>query len=201
MKDFLIKHRMPIFLSLALIIHAAAFLWIRFALPPSEAVNPNEYAVLKLVDIEEYIPPVMPPLETKVSVVTNRPGASEEIVETKETVIEVADSNFIYEEHREPEYLPQHKISQIPDIPSKEVLSRIVYPPMALRQNIEAIVYLELYIDSEGNIRKIQVLKDPGHGFADAAIAALEGIRCSPARANGTPVAVRFRYPVRFTLN
>lgn len=192
---------MPVFFAIALILHAGAFLFLRFALPAAEIADTNEYAILKLVDIEEYVPPVIPPVEKKVALVQNRPDSAEKIIETEEEIIEIEDTNNIIEESKEPVYLPQHKISQIPTIPSKEVLSRIVYPPMALRQNIEAVVYLELYIDSEGLIRKIQILKDPGHGFAEAAVAALEGIQCSPARANGTSVAVRFRYPVRFTLN
>lgn len=192
---------MPVFFAIALIIHAGAFLFFRFALPAAEIIDTNEYSILKLVDIEEYVPPVIPPVEKKIVVVQERPDTAENIIETQEEVIEIKNSTYIVEDVKEPVYLPQHKISQIPDIPSKEVLSRIVYPPMALRQNIEAVVYLELYIDSAGLIRKIQILKNPGHGFAEAAVAALEGIQCSPARANGTPVAVRFRYPVRFTLN
>ena len=44
------------------------------------------------------------------------------------------------------------------------------------------------------------MLKDPGNGFAEAAIAALGDIFCVPAKIDGHPVAVRYRYPVRFTL-
>ena len=56
-------------------------------------------------------------------------------------------------------------------------------------------------IDANGVIRKIKVLKDPGHGFAQAAVAALDGITCVPANANGKNCAVRYRYPVKFTLS
>lgn len=81
----------------------------------------------------------------------------------------------------EPVYLPQRKIS-------------------VSRHTFKGIVYAELYIDSTGLIRKVVILKDPGHGFADAAIQALEGVICSPAESNGTKVAVRYRYPIRFIL-
>lgn len=100
----------------------------------------------------------------------------------------------------EPEYLPQFKIDEVPIIPARTVLSRIEYPPLAARQGIEANVFLELFIDETGRIRKITVLKDPGHGFAAAAVAALRGVVCTPAMVEGQPVAVRYRYPVRFTL-
>ena len=72
---------------------------------------------------------------------------------------------------------------------------------MAMKQGIEGVVYLELFIDENGNIRQVNVLKDPGYGFAEAAIAALDGITCKPALMNDKPVAVRFRYPVRFVLS
>jgi protein TonB len=100
----------------------------------------------------------------------------------------------------EPDYLPQFRITDVPIVPAKAVLARIEYPPLAAKQGIEANVFLELFIDDTGKIRKITVLKDPGYGFAQAAIAALSGIACTPAMVDGQPVAVRFRYPVRFTL-
>jgi periplasmic protein TonB len=98
------------------------------------------------------------------------------------------------------DYVPQFKISDAPVIPAKEVLSRIDYPSLAAKQGIEATVYLELYIDKSGRIVRATVLKDPGFGFAEAAAKALVGLVCSPARMDGEAVAVRYRYPVRFTL-
>jgi len=100
----------------------------------------------------------------------------------------------------EPDYLPQFKITDLPVLPVKELLARIPYPPLAAKQGIEATVYLELFVDENGKIRKITVLKDPGYGFAEAAVNALSGITCVPAKDQGRAVAVRFRYPVRFTL-
>jgi hypothetical protein len=46
------------------------------------------------------------------------------------------------------------------------------------------------------------VLKEdpPGRGFAEAAVRAFQGLRCTPAQANGGNVSVRYRYPVSFKL-
>ncbi|HPO03341.1 MAG TPA: energy transducer TonB [Treponemataceae bacterium] len=199
-RKWIIRHRMPVFLAAAVTLHALAFLLIRFAIPAAVAGEEPEYAVLKLVDVEEFRPPSPPKEETVM--LYQRPEASEEIVETAKAVIETDDKAYdIVDAQPEIDYLPQHKISQIPEVPSREVLAKIVYPPIALRQKIEAVVYLELFIDQTGRIRKVQILKDPGNGFAEAAVAALEGVVCKPAAANGVPVAVRFRYPVRFALN
>jgi len=185
----------PLLFVFVLALHIAAIYFINFSIKydDAETVDFREAEVFKLVDIQEVMPPP-PPVEAEKPVVkvSSQPKASETIVETKEEV---------KEERVEIEYLPQHKISSIPIIPSREVLSRIVYPPMALKQGIEAVVYLELFIDNTGLIKKIKVLKDPGHGFAEAAVKALEGLKCIPANANGKNCAVKYRYPVKFTLN
>lgn len=185
----------PLLFAFALLLHLAAFYFINFTAKEEEidTVDFRETEVFKLVDVQEFVPPPPAPVEKKeVVTVSNQPKASENFVETKEEVVV---------EREEIVYLPQHKISSVPIIPSREVLSRIVYPPMALKQGIEAVVYLELFIDSNGSIKKIKVLKDPGHGFAQAAVKALEGVTCVPANANGKNCAVRYRYPVKFTLN
>lgn len=189
----------PAIFAFVLLLHAAAIVFINFS---SREENPKadefvEAEVFKLVDIQEYTPPPPAPVEKSVVKVASQPKAAENIIETKEEVMEEKPAA----QQTEIEYLPQHKISSIPVIPSREVLSRIVYPSMALKQGIEAVVYLELFIDSTGLIKKIKVLKDPGHGFAEAAVKALEGLKCIPASANGKNCAVKYRYPVKFTLN
>ena len=100
----------------------------------------------------------------------------------------------------EGEFLPQFRITEIPVVPGKEVLAKIKYPPLAAKQGIQAVVYLELFINKAGKVVRISVLKDPGYGFAEAAVKALEGVVCVPGKMNGEPVAVRLRYPVRFAL-
>lgn len=171
---------------------------------PVETVDFREADVFKLVDLQEYAPPVQeapkPPVKEKVTTVKNQPKASERIQETEDEVV-VEKDNPPPAEFNESDFLPQHKISSVPVIPIREVLSKMEYPPMALRQGIEAVVYLELFIDKNGAIKNIKVLKDPGHGFAEAAVAALSGVMCIPARANEKNCAVRYRYPIKFTLS
>lgn len=185
----------PLLFVLVLFLHVGVICFFNFSgkADSVETVDFREAEVFKLVDVQEYVKPAPKPVEKKdVVKVSNQPKASEKILETKEEVVR---------EEEQIEYLPQHKISTVPVIPGREVLSRIVYPPMALKQGIEAVVYLELFIDSKGQIKNIKVLKDPGHGFAQAALSALQGITCIPANANGKACAVRYRYPVKFTLN
>ncbi len=141
--------------------------------------------VFKMVDIKEYIPE----RKKEEVVITKQEKVVEDVIETESEVKEV-----------ELEYLPQHMISEMPVIPVSQLNSRKVYPPLANKQGIEGTVFLELYIDQNGQIRNIVVLKDPGYGFGDASVKALKGIKCIPAKANGVPVAVKIIYPVRFKL-
>ena len=182
----------PILFSLVIAIHVVVLICVKFSVSSAVQEEEKSAEIFKLVDVEEFVPPPPPPVIEKKEVVVNSVKASENIQETEKEVVEVQE---------EIDYVPQHKVSVIPEIPTKAILSKIEYPKMAMKQGIEGVVYLELFIDENGNIRRVNVLKDPGYGFADAAIAALEGVVCKPALVNDKPVAVRFRYPVRFVLN
>jgi TonB family protein len=100
------------------------------------------------------------------------------------------------------------QISKRPDF-SREDLEKLAaylkrnYPPIALRSGIEGRVILELFIDAQGAVRRIEVLReDPeGRGFGEVAKQGFSAIRAvKPARANEAPVAVRYRYPIAFTI-
>ena len=186
----------PLLLALVSAIHVIVLICVRFSIKTAVQEEEADAEIFKLVDVEEFVPPPPPPpVIEKKEVVVNSVKASENIQETEKEVVEVEEAP------PEIEYVPQHKISVVPEIPTKAILSKIEYPKMAMKQGIEGVVYLELFIDEAGNIRQVNVLKDPGYGFADAAVAALEGITCKPAMMNDKPVAVRFRYPVRFVLS
>ena len=182
----------PILFSMVIAIHVVVLICVKFSVSSAVQEEEKSAEIFKLVDVEEFVPPPPPPVIEKKEVVVNSVKTSENIQETEKEVVEVQE---------EIDYVPQHKISVIPEIPTKAILSKIEYPKMAMKQGIEGVVYLELFIDENGNIRRVNVLKDPGYGFADAAIEALEGVVCKPALVNDKPVAVRFRYPVRFVLN
>ncbi len=187
----------PLLFGLVIAIHIIVLVCVRFSVKEAALEEEIDAEIFKLVDVEEFVPPPPPPpVIEKKEVVVNSVKASETIQETEKEVVEVEEEVPV-----EIEYVPQHKISVVPEIPTKAILSKIEYPKMAMKQGIEGVVYLELFIDEYGNIRRVNVLKDPGYGFADAAVAALEGITCKPALMNDKPVAVRFRYPVRFVLS
>ena len=192
-----------IILLVVLALHAAAFFTVTITTAARQ--EREDTTVFKLVDVTELQPP--PPIEPPPPEDAPPPddAIAEEVIETDEPVPEPVDEPVVREpvavrRDVEIEYLPQHLVSVPPGISVEEVRAQVRYPPLAQRQGIEGVVYLELYIDDEGRIRRVEVLRDPGYGLGEAAIQAFEGLSATPAYANGEPVAVRFRYPVRFSL-
>ncbi len=74
------------------------------------------------------------------------------------------------------------------------------YPQQAMEQGIEAAVTLAVRVEETGEVGEVQVLEPAGHGFDEAAAAAVRRFRFEPARLGDKPVAVVIRFTYRFTL-
>jgi protein TonB len=196
-------------------LHILALVFIVFTIEATAETPEIPAGVMKLADIEEEAPPPPPAVKERppVELVVNEPVA-ETVIEAEEAPVEIAaavpSATLTIPEapaaggtaRYADEYLPQNRVSVLPRLDEKEIRSKLIYPPIALRSGLEGIVYLELYIDSEGAVRRIVILKEnpPGRGFGEAALKAFEGLRGKPAQANGEAVGVRYRYPVRFQI-
>ncbi|MDK9718344.1 MAG: TonB family protein [Trichlorobacter sp.] len=75
-----------------------------------------------------------------------------------------------------------------------------VYPSLARRRGKEGVVVLKLSISETGHLTHVELIEDPGYGFAEAAIEAVRSSSFSPAHYNGKPVAIQAILPIRFTL-
>jgi protein TonB len=166
-------------------------------------IAPNApLTVMKLTDIREAAPPPPPP-ERKPERRQSPEPIAQNMVETEtpppEPEFETAPA------YRPPEaenYLPMHRVSFPPVIAETDLLKSLAYPPIAQRSGVEGMVHLELFIDRQGIVQRVVILKETpeNYGFGEAAAKAFRGRACTPAQANGEPVAVRYRYPVRFKL-
>jgi protein TonB len=200
------KHlRLFLFLAAAAL-HVVLLYFVAFSIqepPKNEEPLAN---VMKLVDVQEEpppLPPPPPPREDPPEILTNTVEATAEtMIETEEVPEQIVVSSVPYQREEVIEYLPMNRISVLPVFPEDQIRRNTVYPPIALRSGIEGIVYLELFVDRQGNIRQVSILREnpQGRGFGEAAVNAFKGIKGKPAESNGEAVAVRFRYPVRFTI-
>ncbi|MDR3285035.1 MAG: energy transducer TonB [Treponema sp.] len=194
-----------IFAGIALL-HGALLFFVAFSVKTAPLAVPEPMAtVMKLMDFDEYtpLPPPPPPPERPPDPVTNTVEAiAETMIETDEIPPDVVVSDVYVPQMAESVYLPMHKISVPPKFSERDIMSALIYPPIALRSGIEGMVYLELFVDNTGLVRKVTMLKEdpPNRGFGEAAVKAFENRRGEAAQANGEAVAARYRYPVRFSI-
>ena len=176
----------------AVLVHILILFFAVFTIKTVASAAGERSDVMKITDIEEELPKPPP------SVFSSSENVAEIMVESDDILLRDLNSgggdaiNF----------LPMHLVSHLPRFSEDELKKRVVYPPIAQRSEIEGTVYLEVFVDREGTVRNVTILKEdpPGRGFGEAAVRAFLGFKGSPALANGREVAVRYRYPVRFTL-
>ena len=176
------------------VVHIILLLLVAFRVEIAAKNEEPVAGVMKLVDVQEELPPPPP----DIPYTNTQESIAETMIET-----EVEPPPFIaYAQTEQIQYLRQHEISILPVLPEDEIIRAMIYPPIAQRSNIEGTVYLELFIDRQGNVRDVRILREtpPDRGFGEAAVNAFRGIKGKPAQANGVSVAVRYRYNLRFEL-
>jgi len=195
--------RFLIFAAVA-ILHILLILLVAFNIETIIAVSEPVAGVMKLVDVEERIPP--PPERPPEPITNTMETVAETMIETDEAppppVVYTEPVPVPVSPPEEIVYLQQHLVTNLAVLPESEILRAVVYPPIALRSGIEGTAYLELLIDRNGNIRDIIILREnpPNRGFGEAALNALRGLKAKPAEANGAPVASRLRYNYTFKI-
>jgi protein TonB len=157
--------------------------------------------IMKVTDLAEAPPPPPPPEEE----IPQVEAIAENLIETDTAPLQtiVAHGSITSSVNLSwDDYLPQHKVSVPPKFDEDEIMSNLAYPPIALRSGIEGRVILELFVDKNGIVQRINImLEEPkDRGFGEAAIRAFTSKRGAPALANGEAVSARYRYPVRFQI-
>jgi protein TonB len=156
-----------------------------------------------------------PPIPQVARVVPPQP-VTEQTPPKQETVTEpVALQSDSASPDAAPVYAPSAPAAPAPQVTSNRVQdfsfggengpafltqAEVHYPLAARRMGREGKVLLRLTLDERGKLLNLEVLENPGYGFADAAIAALKKSCFSPASINNRPVACRVRLPIRFAL-
>lgn len=74
------------------------------------------------------------------------------------------------------------------------------YPEEARAEGLTASVTLAVVIDDKGGVGQVQVTKGAGHGFDEAAVAAVKRFRFTPAEVDFVPATVQIEYVYHFVL-
>jgi protein TonB len=75
-----------------------------------------------------------------------------------------------------------------------------VYPEFAKKAGLEGQVYVNIWVDKEGKVRDVKVLKSDSEIFNEPVIAACKQWIFSPAMMKNGPVAVWVAVPFRFSI-
>jgi TonB family protein len=90
---------------------------------------------------------------------------------------------------------PQHVLTKPPALTH---FVQAEYPAEAKAQQLQGEVVLQIDLDAEGKVSDAQVLQSAGHGFDEAALAAVKQFQFSPAEIDGQPAPVRLTYRYSF---
>lgn len=77
----------------------------------------------------------------------------------------------------------------------------IKYPALANENRIQGSVHLSFVVNKDGTVSDVTIVRDIGGGCGKEAVRVVSNMpKWSPGEANGHPVKVRYRLPVRFKL-
>ncbi len=74
------------------------------------------------------------------------------------------------------------------------------YTQDAIDNRVEGVVKLQITLDAEGVVTKVEVLESLGFGLDEAAVAAIKASKFEPAEINNIPAAVVLPFSVSFSL-
>ncbi len=74
------------------------------------------------------------------------------------------------------------------------------YPELAMRAGLEGKVWVKIWVDKEGKVKQVVVLKSDAEIFNEAAVEAARQFLFTPAYMNNGPVAVWVSVPFKFKL-
>jgi protein TonB len=80
------------------------------------------------------------------------------------------------------------------------IQAMVVYPEIAKRAGVEGTVYVEAFVDENGNVTRTSLVKGIGAGCDEAAMTAVTKVKFKPGKQRGKAVKVRMSIPIRFRL-
>ena len=170
-----------------------------FIFMPEFETNPYQPRVERVIRVDDIISPVNivkipPPPRVKLPVEAENENEIEE--ETIPVTIFNGDGKISDIDFEPPPFVPY-------DVEPKLLNSgkvKFEYPKSIIMLGVEGTVYLELWIDKEGVVRNVKLTKSLYPVLDKIAVENARNLRFSPAMQRDKPVAVRYSFPVKFTL-
>jgi TonB family protein len=80
------------------------------------------------------------------------------------------------------------------------IQSKIIYPEIAKRAGIEGKVFVQAFIDENGNVVNARIIKGIGGGCDESALDAVKQAKFIPGKQKGKPIKVQVTIPIVFKL-
>jgi len=196
-KNYSFKKMFRLHIRIGFLVTLVAFV-LGFVFIPEFETKPYKPRVRTVIRIDK-MPPQLeniakppPPRRPKM------PVAAKTDKDVEVTTID--KTNFTDEDGKVPviEFEPPPFVAyQVPPKPLNLDKVKFDYPAVF---QIEGAVFLELWIDKEGNVRKVILTKSLHPVFDKIAIEGAKKLEFSPAIQWDKPVAVRYSFPVHFKL-
>ena len=97
-------------------------------------------------------------------------------------------------------YLAAAEVMPSPIGGLKGIYKKIEYPEIAKKSGIEGKVFVIAYVNENGGVDDVKVLKGIGGGCDEAAVRAVKATKFTPGKAKGTNVKVKVALPIIFKL-
>jgi len=79
-------------------------------------------------------------------------------------------------------------------------MKRVVYPTIALRAGIQGRVFLLAYVNEQGGVDRVDIVKGLEGGLSEAAVEAVKQSSFTPGKQRGRPVKVKVSLVVHFKI-
>lgn len=136
-----------------------------------------------------------PIAEIEENINQDKSETAKEVVKTEVPVIPPKEEKKIEEES--PYFVAVEEMPE-PIGGLAAIQSKIVYPEIARRAGVEGKVYIQAYVDDNGNVMKAEVVKGIGSGCDEAALDAVLKTKFKPGIQRGKAVKVKITIPIVF---
>ncbi|MCF6268850.1 MAG: energy transducer TonB [Melioribacteraceae bacterium] len=128
-------------------------------------------------------------------------------VEIESTELDVnADVGIVAPRETTSEVEPDYIFYVVEEMPTPiggiaAIQKQIDYPEIAIRGGVQGRVFVKAFVDEEGKVFKVELLKGIGGGCDEEALRAVKNTMFSPGKQRGRAVKVQVTVPVLFKLH
>lgn len=197
-----LKEDYPIHLRIALLIVLVGWI-IAFVIIPKTEVKSYESDFKIDVKVEKLPPQLKNIAEPPPPPKPKLPVAAQTDEEVQEQTIEKTDFTGFEKETEvdlpPPDFVAYDKAPQPVNL--EQIQRSVTYPEIALKLRIEGDVWLKMWVDKKGDVRKVILVKSLYPPLDSIAIEAYKNLKFTPALQRDIPVDVWVSMPFRWRIN